>query len=104
MVVLARSSRLSLDDLPPAVRKGPEAREGTAAGLDLPPGGVRLVELERRLIRQALRRAHGRLRPAARLLGISYKTLQYRIRKHGLEPETRDAVGQAPPGGAEGEP
>jgi DNA-binding NtrC family response regulator len=93
MVVLARSSRLSLEDLPPAVRKGPEAREGAAAGLDLPPGGVSLVELERRLISQALRRSHGRLRPAAQLLGISYKTLQYRIRKHGLEPETREAVG-----------
>jgi hypothetical protein len=43
MVVLARSSRLSLDDLPPAIRKGPEAQEGAAAGLDLPVGGVSLA-------------------------------------------------------------
>ena len=99
MVVLSRSSRLSLDDLPPAIRKGPEAQEGAAAGLDLPAGGVSLAELEKRFIRQALRRCHGRLRPAAQLLGISYKTLQYRVRKHGLEPETRDAVGQAPAAG-----
>ena len=46
--------------------------------------GVRLSDLESHLIRQALRRTGGSLGPAARLLGISYKTLQYRIRKHGL--------------------
>jgi DNA-binding NtrC family response regulator len=104
MVVLARSSRLSLDDLPPAVRKGPEAQEGGASGLDLPPGGVSLVELERRLIRQALQRTHGRLRPAARLLGISYKTLQYRVRKYGLDPEVGQPVGPTPAGASGGDP
>ena len=35
--------------------------------------------------RLLLRRSRGSLGPAARLLGISYKTLQYRIRKHGLD-------------------
>jgi DNA-binding NtrC family response regulator len=49
---------------------------------------VRLAELERYLIQQALRRSRGNLGRAARLLGISYKTLQYRIRKHELERET----------------
>ncbi len=54
-------------------------------GFRLPPEGVRLTDLECNLIRQALNRCRGSLREAARLLGISYKTLQYRIRKHGLE-------------------
>ena len=96
MVVLARSSRLDVDDLPPAIRSGPGAAAGAAAGFELPPAGVSLVELERHLIRQALRRSHGRLRPAARLLGISYKTLQYRVRKFGLEGHAREAVPAAP--------
>jgi len=64
-------------------------------GFDLPPEGVRLGDLESHLIRQALRRSRGQLRPAARLLGISYKTLQYRIRKYGLDsddPALRDVV------------
>jgi DNA-binding NtrC family response regulator len=56
-------------------------------GFELPAAGVRLPDVERHLIRQALRRCEGNLRPAARLLGISYKTLQYRIRKYGLERE-----------------
>jgi DNA-binding NtrC family response regulator len=93
MVVLARSSRLDLDDLPPAVRKGPEAADGAAADFDLPVAGVKLAELERHLIRQALQRCRGRLALAAQLLGISYKTMQYRVRKHGLELDALEPVG-----------
>ena len=84
MVLLAGSRRLELGDLPPALRAGPAAAEG-GAGLVLPPGGVNLAALERDLIVQALRRSRGALGPAARLLGISYKTLQYRIQKHTLD-------------------
>jgi DNA-binding NtrC family response regulator len=83
VVVLAASPSLGLDDLPPAIRRGPEPAEVDTA-FRLPLGGVRLAELERSLLRQALERSRGSLAPAARLLGISYKTLQYRIRKHGL--------------------
>ena len=85
MVLLARGPRLTPADLPPDLRKGPEAADGMGAAFQLPPGGVRLPEMERHLIVQALRRTRGSLGPAARLLGISYKTLQYRVRKFGLE-------------------
>jgi two-component system NtrC family response regulator len=87
MVLLARGPRLDVDDLPAHIRSGPDlAPEGDGA-FDLPAEGVRLADLERSLIRQALTRSHGTLGPAAKLLGISYKTLQYRIRKYGLERE-----------------
>ncbi|MFG0319461.1 MAG: sigma-54-dependent transcriptional regulator [Planctomycetota bacterium JB042] len=84
MVVLARGSTLTPDDLPPVVRDGP-GEAGTPDGFDLPAEGVVLDELERHLILQALRRSGGSLGPAARLVGITYKTLQYRIRKHRIE-------------------
>jgi transcriptional regulator with GAF, ATPase, and Fis domain len=87
MVLLARGPRITVADLPRDLREGPSAAAGEAGAFALPPGGVRLADLERDLIVQALRRSRGALGPAARLLGISYKTLQYRIRKHGLEPE-----------------
>jgi DNA-binding NtrC family response regulator len=87
MVLLARGSRLGLADLPKDLREGPEAGEGVGEGFELPATGVRLPELERHLIVQALERCRGSLGPAARLLGISYKTLQYRIRKYGLDRE-----------------
>ncbi|MBI4879527.1 MAG: sigma-54-dependent Fis family transcriptional regulator [Planctomycetes bacterium] len=85
MVVLARGPRLTLEDLPPAVRRGQDAEAAGAAGFELPAEGVRLADLERRLIVLALRRSRGSLGPAARLLGITYKTLQYRIRKHRVD-------------------
>jgi len=85
MTVLARSPLLASEDLPAIIRDGPEAAESVGPRFELPAGGVQLQSLERQLIRQALERSRGRLRPAARLLGISYKTLQYRVRKHGLD-------------------
>ncbi len=73
------------------------ARSEPAAGsrFTLPEDGVRLEELERDLIRQALERAGGNKSKAARLLGISRPTLLYRLEKHGLEetagPEAEDS-------------
>ncbi len=50
----------------------------------LPPEGVKLEEVERALIRQALERADGNKSHAARLLGLTRDTLRYRLEKHGL--------------------
>jgi len=88
MVVLSRGERLTLRDVPPAIGRPSGGGEAGLDGFELPLDGIHLGELERHLIRQALRRARGSLGPAARLLGISYKTLQYRVRKYGLERET----------------
>ena len=85
MVVLSPSARLDAADVPAQFRRSGGATAAGVDGFDLPPRGVRLGDLERHLIEQALDRTRGHLRPASRLLGISYKTLQYRIRKHGLE-------------------
>ena len=57
----------------------------SAGSFALPDDGLRLADLERELIRQALEKSGGKLEPAAALLGITYKTLQYRIRKYGLK-------------------
>jgi len=87
MVVLARSDRLTVDDAPPGIGIPAEMSLEDLDGFELPTGGIRLPDLEKHLIQQALRRSRGQLRPAARLLGISYKTLQYRLRKHELDRE-----------------
>jgi len=54
-------------------------------GFRLPPGGLILEDLEEDLIRQALERSGGRLKEAAELLGLTYKTLQYRLKKHDID-------------------
>jgi DNA-binding NtrC family response regulator len=95
VLILSRADRLSVEDLPANLRDGIVASGEGINGFELPAEGVKLTDLERHLIRQALRRTQGLIRPAARLLGISYKTLQYRIRKHGLDPEAEPS-GDAP--------
>ncbi len=55
------------------------------------PGGdesdeqLSLVDREIRWIRAAMSRAGGSIKNAAQELGISYKTLQYRLKKYGLD-------------------
>jgi DNA-binding NtrC family response regulator len=53
--------------------------------VQLPPGGVKLEEVERDLIIQALSRSHGVQKKAAQLLGISPRAIHYKIRKHGIQ-------------------
>jgi DNA-binding NtrC family response regulator len=36
-------------------------------------------------MRQALDRSGGRIKEAAELLGMSYKTFQYRLKKHDIQ-------------------
>lgn len=79
--ILASSDILKSDDLPEKFHAAP-----TYSGeFVLPPGGLVLEDLEQDLIRQALDRSGGRLKEAADLLGLSYKTLQYRLKKHDID-------------------
>jgi len=65
---------------------------GSNAGTPPAPDDLALREnlnrLERSLLVEAHRRAHGVRREAARLLGIDARNLAYYCRKHGLDPDT----------------
>ncbi len=50
----------------------------------LPADGVPLEELERAVLREALKQCGGNVSRAARFLSISRQTLIYRMKKHGL--------------------
>jgi DNA-binding NtrC family response regulator len=58
-------------------------------GLDLtiPDEGISLSEVERSLIENALIKSNWSIKRASELLGITYKTLQYRIQKFHLKRE-----------------
>ena len=60
------------------------AQESPVAATAAPPS---LEQLERDLIRQALRSCHGRRKAAAEQLGISERTLYRKIKEYGLEDE-----------------
>lgn len=82
MVVLSRTDVLSPVTMPDALREGGADR---GPGFRLPPGGVRLGELEKDLIRQALERTGGNRTRSAALLGLTRSALLYRMQKFGLE-------------------
>ena len=88
-------------DLPPAVRAGITPRGRGPATLEIPESGIDLDGVERTLIMRALEKTSGNVSRAARLLGLSRRTLQYRLAKMQGAPE-----GAAPErkGAAEGEP
>lgn len=86
MIVLARGTELTLDDLPPQLRKE-RAPQPDALELQIPESGISLEGVERELILKALRKFDWNQSQAARFLDISRKTLIYRMEKHGLSRE-----------------
>jgi two-component system response regulator PilR (NtrC family) len=82
-VTLSTSPVIGLGDLPLEV--GGSTARPTPLLMTLPEEGCRLddvvAELERRLIVQALERTDGARAPAAKLLGVSLRSLRYRLQK-----------------------
>jgi DNA-binding NtrC family response regulator len=85
-LLLGEGDRILPADLPAAVRAGIAGRRGLM-DLDIPESGIDIEELERTLIVKALQRSGGNVSRAARLLGLSRRTLQYRLEKMQGAPE-----------------
>lgn len=81
MVVLSNGATLGVDDLPIEIRQSGGGEKDPGIDLD---AGISMDQLEARLIREALDKSGGKLGPAAEMLGITYKTLQYRIKKYHI--------------------
>jgi DNA-binding NtrC family response regulator len=58
--------------------------ETLSAETDIPDEGLSLEDVEKRLLIQAMQRSGGVIAKAARLLGLTYRTMQYRLEKHGI--------------------
>jgi DNA-binding NtrC family response regulator len=84
-LILASGPVLHVEHLPPEVgaRLAPSDK---APPMALPAEGVRLEEVERDLVRQALEATGGNQVRAARLLGISRDAFRTRMKKFGLLP------------------
>jgi two-component system response regulator PilR (NtrC family) len=94
-VALAGSNVIGLGDFPQELSGSVGAPGGTL--LELPEQGCNLDEVvnevERRLLTEALQRTGGVRTAAAKLLGISFRSIRYRLAKLGLseeEPEERE--------------
>ena len=87
-ILMAESNYIEPDDLPSEIT----ACGSLAGGInfDLPVDGIDFESLEKGLIVKAMERAEWVIGKAAPLLGMSYKTLQYRLDKFEIErPEKR---------------
>jgi two-component system, NtrC family, response regulator PilR len=82
---LAESSEIGLDLLPPAVA---EARGVQAPPVEVPEAGFDLQAyldaVERAYLEKALEASGGVKTEAAKLLGLSFRSLRYRLAKYGL--------------------
>ncbi|MCH7960493.1 MAG: sigma-54-dependent Fis family transcriptional regulator [Candidatus Hydrogenedentes bacterium] len=88
-VALCDGDSITLSDLPKNVQNFVAAPEAHLR--ELPEGGIELEELiadtEKGLIHQALRRAKHSQKGAAKLLGLTARSLRYRLKKYGLMDE-----------------
>ena len=80
-MLLAEGDTLKTEDF--AVGAAGSARLGD--GVELPPGGIHLDELERSLVVQALERTGWNQTKAAALLGLNRDQIRYRVEKFKLE-------------------
>lgn len=79
MVVLARSARIGVRDVPAHIR------EANDAGVTVSVGSGTLEDLEKQAIAQALKACGGNRTRAAEQLGISRRTLHRKISEYGFE-------------------
>lgn len=81
-VVMCRGDVVELGDLPTGV--GPSSARGANGEPEVP--GARLDELERHAILQTLEACGGSTSRAAKILGISVRKIQYRLREYSDAP------------------
>ncbi|HEU0034985.1 MAG TPA: sigma 54-interacting transcriptional regulator [Kofleriaceae bacterium] len=85
--VVRSGRRIELDDLPDPVREHAADRGGLVESGTIDSMRDRFAELERVAIVGALEACGGNQTEAAKHLGISRRTLIYRMEKHGLKPQ-----------------
>lgn len=81
-VLLGEGDEIQLEDLPIEIRR-PSFLSQQKNNL-IPEGGMSLEEHERQLLVEAMMRSQGSITRAAQLLGISFRTMQYRLEKFGI--------------------
>ena len=82
-ILLSEGDLITLEDLPSEVRQdvGPAAD----GAFKLPAEGINFEEVERNLITQAMEQTDYNITKAAKLLGLTFRTLQYRLEKFGIK-------------------
>ena len=86
-LLLAESDEITVEDLPMEIRD--VARIEGSGGFKLPAEGIDFEQLEKSLLIQAMDQTSWNITRAAKLLGLSFRTMQYRLDKFGLARQNR---------------
>jgi DNA-binding NtrC family response regulator len=87
-ILLCENDTITLEDLPPEMTGSRAAGVAVGGGdsqFKLPPEGVNFEDVERSLIMQAMDRTDNNITKSAKLLGLTFRTLQYRLEKFGIK-------------------
>ncbi|MFH1147002.1 MAG: sigma-54 dependent transcriptional regulator [Pseudomonadota bacterium] len=88
-VLMVDTDTIGADDIRSELRCPPQRG---IAEFDVPDEGINFEELEKELIRKAMLRSNNVVARAARLLGMSYKTLWYRLEKFGINTSPKEEL------------
>lgn len=93
IVLLSPGPEIAAGDLPDFMRGGRTLQDKLP--VTLPEEGLSLGSVERQLILQALEKFHGNQTRAAKYLGMSRRTLAYRLEKYGILSDTLKTLRQS---------
>ncbi|MFQ5530125.1 MAG: sigma-54-dependent transcriptional regulator [Gemmatimonadota bacterium] len=84
VMILEDTSEIEASHLPADLGRANRTSAHRHRPVELPTSGVKLEDVERELIEQALQRTGWNITAAASMLGLTRDTLRYRLDKHGL--------------------
>ncbi|HKN82223.1 MAG TPA: sigma-54 dependent transcriptional regulator, partial [Pyrinomonadaceae bacterium] len=82
-ILLSEGDLITTEDLPSEVRQ--EVGPAAEGAFKLPAEGINFEDVERNLITQAMEQTDYNITKAAKLLGLTFRTLQYRLEKFGIK-------------------
>ncbi|MGH9443812.1 MAG: sigma-54-dependent transcriptional regulator [Thermoanaerobaculia bacterium] len=82
-VLLSEQDSLRVSDLSSQLSRARTAAE--SIGVEIPPEGIDIEEVERSLLLQAMQKSDWVIARAAKLLHLTYRTMQYRLEKFGIK-------------------
>ncbi len=95
-ILLCENDTITTEDLPPEMTQGTSlASVDGDVQFKLPPEGVNFEDVERSLIMQAMDRTDNNITKSAKLLGLTFRTLQYRLEKFGIKKDGEGAEEEA---------
>jgi len=85
--VLSTNQVITVEDLPAELTHRSSTSDASSIAFSLPKEGIVFEDWEKDVLSQALLQCNGIMADAAKLLGMTYRTFQYRAEKFGLKTE-----------------